>query len=97
MIVVPLEQGTEEWLKYRRAHGMASESPSLMGTALYHPFTSFQPWLVKKGLTEVSQHPGMRRGLEFEAFARAKFAEDYCLREIKPIVVEEDTLKVVKM
>jgi predicted phage-related endonuclease len=97
MIVVPLEQGTEEWLKYRRAHGMASESPSLMGTALYHPFTPFQLWLVKKGLTEVSQHPGMSRGLEFEAFARAKFAEDYCLREIKPIVVEEDTLKVVKM
>jgi hypothetical protein len=98
MIVVPLEQGTPEWLEYRKAHGMASETPSLLGSAVFYPLTPFQLWLTKKGLCALRPpHPGMVRDLEFEAFAREKFAEDYCLREIKPIVVEEDTLKVIKM
>jgi hypothetical protein len=42
MNIIPLQQGTPEWLEYRKAHGMASETPALMGSALYYPFTSFQ-------------------------------------------------------
>jgi hypothetical protein len=52
MIVVPLEQGTEEWLEYRKKHGMASEAPALTGCALFYPQTPFQLWLVmKRGLS----------------------------------------------
>lgn len=91
MIVVPFEQGTEDWLKYRRAHGMASETPTLTGSALYHPFTAFQLWLVKKGLSNGYAHPGMKRGHEFEPFARQKFMEEYKIAQCEPIVVEEDT------
>jgi YqaJ-like viral recombinase domain len=91
MIIVPLEQGTPEWLEYRKAHGMASETPSLLGSSLYYPFTPFQLWLTKKGLSEVPHHPGMTQGLAFEAFARAQFAREYAVPEVKPRVVEEDT------
>ena len=91
MIVVPLEQGTPEWLEYRKKHGMASETSALMGTALYFPFTPFQLWLVKKGLASVPQHPGMARGLKFEPFARAQFQEAYGVERCEPCVVEEDT------
>lgn len=91
MIVVPVEQGTEEWLKYRRGHGMASETPALLGSAIYYPQTAFQLWLVKKGFASVPQHPGMRKGIEFESFARAKFAEEYNVKDVMPLVVEEDS------
>jgi hypothetical protein len=37
MIVMPLEQGTPEWLDYRRQHGMASETSALTGNALVLP------------------------------------------------------------
>jgi predicted phage-related endonuclease len=97
MNIIPLEQGTEEWLRYRRGHAMASETPSLLGSALYYPFTAFQLWLNKKGLAAAPQHPGMRVGLEFEPLARAKFREIYGVLRCEPCVVEEDTLKVVKM
>jgi hypothetical protein len=70
---------------------MASETPSLTGSSLYYPVTPFQLWLVKKGLASPPQHPGMRKGLEFEAFARAKFMEEYGVRECESCVVEEDS------
>jgi predicted phage-related endonuclease len=91
MIILPLEQGSPEWLDYRRQHGMASETPSLLGSALYYPHTPFQLWLTKKGLAQTSHHPGMTRGLEFEAFARKQFAAEYALSGVTPVVVEEDT------
>jgi putative phage-type endonuclease len=90
MIIVPFEQGTPEWLAYRRQHGMASESPALLGSALYYPLTPFQLWLTKKGLAETPHHPGMTRGLEFESFARERFRQDYGLSML-PVVVEEDS------
>jgi hypothetical protein len=91
MIVMPLEQGTPEWLDYRRQHGMASETSALTGNTLYYPLTPFQLWLVKKGLASPPQHPGMRRGHEFESFAREKFMEAYGVLRCEPCVVEEDT------
>jgi YqaJ-like viral recombinase domain len=91
MISLPLEQGTEAWLSYRRQHGMASETPSLMGSALFYPQTPFQLWLTKKGLAQSPQHPGMARGLEFEPFAWAQFQEAYGVERCEPCVVEEDT------
>lgn len=91
MNIIPLQQGTPEWLEYRKAHGMASESPALLGSALYHPLTPFQLWLVKKGLSNGHTHPGMRAGLEYEACAREVFAHTYRIERCEPIVVEEDT------
>jgi hypothetical protein len=52
---------------------------------------------LEQGLASTPQHPGMRVGLEFEPLARAKFMEAYRVLRCEPCVVEEDTLKVVKL
>jgi hypothetical protein len=39
----------------------------------------------------------MKAGLEFEPFARSRFMKAYHVGRCEPMVVEEDTLKVVKL
>lgn len=72
-----IEQGTEEWLQWRRKVAVtASEVSALMGT---DPETTIHRlWLEKSGLVEpddLSGNPAVRHGKECEPLARAWLSE----------------------
>lgn len=66
-IEVELEQGSEEWLEFRRSKRMASETPIIMGVS---------PWQKPKDVVKAKRgenaksNYAMRRGQELEPVAR---------------------------
>lgn len=69
MKLVQLEQGTQEWLEWRKGLITASDVPIIMGVSPYS--TARELWERRKGLlAEVQDNPGMRRGRELEPVAR---------------------------
>lgn len=83
--IVPLEQRTPEWLRFRKRHIMASDAPVIMGVSKWR--TPFQLWEEKLGLSDgqPSNH-AMKFGIENEAIA----LDLYCSmtgRTMRPIVI----------
>lgn len=73
MKIIDVEQGSPEWLVYRRSKKMASEAAALMGCAPWFPRTAYELFEVKSGRREVRVTPAMARGVELEARARALY------------------------
>jgi putative phage-type endonuclease len=73
VIVVDLEQGSPEWLLYRRSRKMASESAALLRCSPWYPRNAFELCEVKSGRREVPVTPAMARGSALEAIARALY------------------------
>jgi putative phage-type endonuclease len=73
--VVGLEQGTPEWLEFRRCLRMASETPGLLGLSKY---TTPERVIVNKiRCVEVEQTPAMAHGHEQEPLARAWYNDAF--------------------
>ena len=68
-VIVQLQQGSPEWLAYRRAKRNASESAAVMGASPW--MTPYQLWLAKTGKQETTVTQAMQRGTDLEPLARA--------------------------
>lgn len=80
-----MQQQTSEWLAFRRERIGASDAPVIMGDSPW--CTPYRRWQEKMGLVEQpAQTYVMRRGLEGEDVARAKF-EDYFGISVSPTVL----------
>jgi len=73
MIEVNLEQGSVEWLAFRRRYRMASETPAILGISPWSSRASIRGFKVS-GATP-SDNPAMARGRQQEPIARAKYEE----------------------
>jgi len=70
---IELEQGTQEWLAWRRGKRMASETSSIMGI---NPFSSAgQVRKDKQGLGEAFVTDAMQRGHDEEPKAREAYEQ----------------------
>lgn len=73
---VNLDQGTDEWLQWRRGILTATDAAMLLGLSPYT--TPYQGWQRKIGeLPEQKMNPAMQRGIYDEPIARAKFIAEY--------------------
>lgn len=82
--IINLEQGTAEWLAFRKDHIGASEAPIIMGASPWK--TKRELWENKLGLTEDQKsNRAMQRGIDLEPAARAKFIE-VASTEVSPAV-----------
>ncbi len=84
-VIVQLQQGSPEWLAYRRAKRNASESAAVMGASPW--MTPYQLWLAKTGRQETTVTPAMQRGTDLESMARAAYEEQTGL-VMQPLVLE---------
>ncbi len=66
-----MQQGTPEWLEFRKSKIGASDAPVIMGVSPWS--TPFQLWEQKLGLSEVKINEAMKRGTEMESQAREEF------------------------
>ncbi len=66
-----MEQGSQEWLDFRKDRIGASDAPVIMGASPWS--TPYKLWQVKLGMTEVRQNDAMRRGLELEPMIRREY------------------------
>ena len=72
----PMQQGSPEWLEYRRTRGGASEVAALLGCSPWYPRTAADLYDLKTGATSQHVTAAMRRGTELESAARALVEED---------------------
>ncbi|RME61080.1 hypothetical protein D6779_00865 [Candidatus Parcubacteria bacterium] len=67
--IVNLEQGTPEWLKWRKERITATDAPVIMGASPWEK--PLDLWHRKRGeLSPVAENPAMRRGKQLEPHAR---------------------------
>lgn len=85
--VIDVQQGTDDWHRFRRKHIGASDAPIILGVSPWR--TPYQLWQEKLGLAEgyskISDK--MQRGLDLEDEARKKFIEITGI-EVKPYVIK---------
>lgn len=89
---VDLEQGSQEWIEFRKNYIGASEAPLIMGECEYNK-TVLDLWKEKVGLdtTPFEETWAMRRGKELEPVALAMFNETMGF-DLKPAVyIDERT------
>lgn len=67
---VYLEQGSQEWLAFRRNHRMASETPAILGLSDYQSPADIRAAKLGKS---VFVNPAMRQGTRQEPLARAAY------------------------
>lgn len=76
MKIIELEQGSPEWLSWRRTVITATDASIIMGNNPWD--TPYSCWQRKLGLIpEKESNEAMERGKRLEPEARAKFIEDY--------------------
>jgi putative phage-type endonuclease len=78
-MIVDLEQGTPEWLDWRKTRRCASESAALLRVALYPPKTPHALWEAKTGVeTPVNYYleRARTRGRALEPVARALYESE---------------------
>ena len=86
MKIIELEQGSPEWLSWRKTVITATESSIIMGNNPWD--TPYSCWQRKLGLIEEKKsNDAMERGKRLEPEARAQFIERYAI-EMNPVVVE---------
>lgn len=85
---VQLEQGSPEWLEWRKGRLTATDAAMLLGASPY--VTPYQGWQRKLGLVpEQATNSAMLRGRRDEPIARAMFIEEYGINMI-PCCIESD-------
>ncbi len=84
-VTVDLEQGTKEWLDWRKSKITASEIASIVGQGFNTPE---EVWQKKKGLlSENVDNRAMKRGRDNEPHVR-RYAESVFGRRIEPLCIE---------
>lgn len=86
MKVIELEQGSQEWLSWRKTVITATDCACILGN---NPWTTpYKCWQKKLGLVEEqTTNAAMERGKTLEPEARAQFIERYGIH-MTPVVVE---------
>ena len=86
MKIIELEQGSQEWLSWRKTVITATDASIIMGN---NPWTTpYKCWQRKLGLIEEQKsNEAMERGKRLEPDARAQFIEKYGI-DMTPVVVE---------
>ena len=72
-IELNLEQGSQEWLDFRKTKRMASETPSILGSSLYGGPSKIRE--AKQGKSNTFVNKAMQQGHDQEPLAREWFAE----------------------
>lgn len=86
MKIIELEQGSKEWLSWRRTVITATDASIILGNNPWD--TPYTCWQRKLGIIqEKKSNAAMERGKELEPIARAQFVELYGLK-MMPVVVE---------
>jgi putative phage-type endonuclease len=86
MKIIKLEQGSPEWLAWRKTVITATDASIIMGNNPWD--TLYTCWQRKLGfIEEKKSNEAMERGKRLEPEARAQFIEKY-LMHMEPIVVE---------
>lgn len=88
MKIIDLEQGTPEWLEFRRSHLGASDCATIMGEDPYR--TPYQLWKQKVLDETVIVTPAMKRGSVLEPEARKKIEQQDEVEYPPVCVVSED-------
>lgn len=89
MKLINLEQGSPEWLEFRKNHIGASEAPIILLESHYKK-SPLMLWKEKMGLTEPQRaNPAMLRGQELEEPARQLFIQQTGI-EVMPAVATHD-------
>ena len=83
-VEIPLEQGSPEWLDFRRRHRMASETPAILGVSPYSSPAQVRD--AKRGV-DVFQTEAMRFGVTHEPTARALYSEVFG-EPMRPVVLK---------
>ena len=83
---IKLDQGSQEWLSWRKTVITATDASVIMGN---NPWTTpYACWQRKLGLVEEKQsNEAMERGKKLEPSARAQFIQDFGIAMV-PMVVE---------
>lgn len=90
---VEFDQGSPEWLQWRRGLLTATDAPMLMGVSPY--VTPYKGWQRKLGLIEEqAETEPMRRGKRDEPIARDLFIQQFDL-EMEPCCVESDSYNFI--
>ncbi len=86
---VEFEQGSEEWLTWRKGLLTATDAPMLMGASPY--VTPYKGWQRKTGqIPEQQETEPMRRGKRDEPIAREWFIQELGI-EMEPCCIESET------
>ncbi len=83
--VIDLEQGTPEWIEYRRSKVTATDAPVIMEMTPYT--TPYQLWERKIYNKSVEMNARMERGQQLEPIAREKFIQETGIN-VKPATIE---------
>ena len=85
---VIFEQGSDEWLNWRRGLLTATDAAMLLGLSPY--CTAYKGWQRKVGdAPEQKMNPAMQRGHDDEPIARALFVQEYGIN-MEPCCVESE-------
>jgi len=92
---IQLEQGTDEWHKWRKEGIGASEAPMILGISKYK--TAHKLWQEKSGIIEDKNETNFifEKGKEIEAKARAYF-ELMNDKDCPPVCVEMDEFPFIR-
>ncbi len=83
---VNVEQGSKEWLNWRKSVITGTDCPSILGSSKFQ--TAYKCWQRKLGLIEEQTcNAAMARGTKLEPEARALFMQEYGIN-MTPTVVE---------
>lgn len=86
MKIVELEQGSEEWLSWRKTVITATDCPAILGSSPWS--TAYKCWERKLGMVpEQKSNEAMERGKRLEPEAREQFIQRFGIN-ISPQVVE---------
>ena len=85
MKIIKTEQGSEEWLNWRKTVITATDCPAILGSSPYQ--TAHKCWQRKLGLVEPQKTSAiMERGKALEPIARAQFEVDFGIKMIPEVV-----------
>jgi len=86
MRIIDLEQGTKEWLSWRKTVITATDCPAILGSSPW--VTPFKCWQKKLGLMpEQKGNNAMERGKRLEPIIRDRFIKKFGMN-MTPLVVE---------
>ena len=85
-----MQQGTKEWIEFRKNYVGGSDAPVVMNVSPY--CTPYQLWQEKLGIKRRAKTESMNFGNTMEPFIRDKFNEMYDCK-VKPVVLIHPTIK----